>query len=554
MEETEKLEERIEQLKRIIEQLDRADQVESLLAIEKGIRDRDEYIAQKEEYIAQLEERLQLSDEKERVYRSRMFGSSSEQTKELDEPVENETGTQEATNEEAPPRVRGRKLKGKRESELSELEQERMDHELPEGERICPVCGSELREIGSEHVRNELIYVHGHWRARRHYRHNYGCDHCRNHGTEATIVHAPIPLSPIPNSLWSASAASYIMYEKYINAMPLYRISKALERDGVVLDTALLSRWVIMPVELWLVTIFNRMHELILLEDILHGDETTFQVNKEPGREPHTDSYMWLVRTAWLAEHPIILYFYFPTRRYENAKEILKEFKGYLLSDGYEAYLNLPEGVINVLCWYHVRHYFMDALKAVDKNRRKGSKAEKGIQFINKLFELEREYTKEGLTPEERLRLRLKRSKPISDEFFAWSEEIVNQPKVALPKSYLGKAVRYALNHRRYLENFYLDGRLELSNNRAENSIRPFVIGRKNWLFSDTPGGAKASQVLYSILLTAEANGLHPRLYMEYLLKCLPSSKLSELDNFLPWSTSLPDSLRLPVRQCPSLL
>jgi hypothetical protein len=185
-----------------------------------------------------------------------------------------------------------------------------------------------------------------------------------------------------------------------------------------------------------------------------------------------------------------------------------------------------------------VRRKFDEALKAAPPEQREGSISREGLGFCNQLFELERRYEK--LSPEERYEKRLEQSKPIADDFFEWAGLVC-----ALPKSALGKAVYYALSQRPHLENVYLDGRLELSNNRAERSIKPFVIGRKNWLFSATPRGAKASSVIYSIMETAKENALRVFGYMEYLLESLPGATSSMLDFLLPWSDSLPDKCRV---------
>jgi hypothetical protein len=173
-------------------------------------------------------------------------------------------------------------------------------------------------------------------------------------------------------------------------------------------------------------------------------------------------------------------------------------------------------------------------LKTTPKAKRKGSNAEKGIAYINALFRLEREA--ETMTPEERLKKRLEKGKPISDGFFTWAESLG-----ALPETSLGIAVYYALAQRPYLEKIFLDGRTEISNNRCERAVKAFVIGRKAWLFSNTPSGAMASSVMYSIMETSKENGLHPFRYMEFLLETLPSAKSSDLESLLPWSESLPE-------------
>jgi len=192
-------------------------------------------------------------------------------------------------------------------------------------------------------------------------------------------------------------------------------------------------------------------------------------------------------------------------------------------------------------CWAHARRYWEKLYETLNEPDREGSLAERGLVYINLLFAFEDEFR--DLSPDDRYISRLKYSKPVSDDFFEWVGSIT-----ALPKSLLGEAVHYSLAQREYLENVYLDGRLELSNNRAERSIKPFVQGRKVWLFSNTPNGAMSSSIYYSIVETAKENGLNPYQYIKYLLETLPTAKTSDLERLLPWSESLPDHCRVPVK------
>ena len=193
--------------------------------------------------------------------------------------------------------------------------------------------------------------------------------------------------------------------------------------------------------------------------------------------------------------------------------------------------------MFRVGCWAHARRKFYEALIAIPKEKREESAANKGMKFCNRLFALEREF--ENLTPEERRLARLEKSKPVSDEFFEWASDVVTQPKSAL-----GSALTYVFKQRASLETFYLDGRLEISNNRAERSIRPFVIGRKNWLFSCSPKGAEASAIIYSIIETAKENSLKPFEYLSYIFEKMPNIPEEEYHTLLPWSEDLPDCCR----------
>jgi len=261
----------------------------------------------------------------------------------------------------------------------------------------------------------------------------------------------------------------------------------------------------------------------------------------EPGRAAQTKSCEWLYRTGRYSEKPIVIYEYTETRKQEHPHAFLAGFKGYLHTDGYQGYHNLPPDIVVVGCWAHVRRYWEKLYETIPEDKRSGSNAERGLVYTNLVFWLEDEFR--DLTPQERYQKRLEFNKPVTDEFFSWVGSLT-----ALPKSLLGEAVTYSLNQREYLENIYLDGRLECSNNRAERSVKPYVQGRKQWLFSNTPNGAESSSIIYSIIETAKENHLHPFHYMKYLLEKLPITTCNKLEELLPWSDSLPDSCRVPER------
>jgi hypothetical protein len=277
----------------------------------------------------------------------------------------------------------------------------------------------------------------------------------------------------------------------------------------------------------------------------LHADETTVQVLREPGRAAGTKSFEWLYRTSGCTKRPVVIFEYQETRKQDHPRNFLKDFEGYLHTDGYGTYHNLPDSITVVGCFAHCRRYWEKLYETVAKDKRNGSIAERGLVYCNLLFVLEDEYR--GLEPEERYEQRLKYSKPVSDDFFDWVGSLS-----ALPKSLLGEAVHYTLTQRKYLENINLDGRLELSNNRAERSLRPFVQGRKQWLFSCTPNGAESSSIFYSIIETAKENHLNPYQYVKFLLETLPTANTSGLETLLPWSDNLPEYCRVPVKNIPA--
>lgn len=327
------------------------------------------------------------------------------------------------------------------------------------------------------------------------------------------------------------------MNQKYVEGMPLYRQEQQFARLGIELSRQTLANWMLYGANEWLTPLYDRMHHHLLKQDILHADETTLQVLHEPGRAAETDSYMWLYRTGRLGP-PIILYDYQETRGGQHPRKFLTGFKGYLHVDGYGGYNELPD-VTLVGCWSHARRKFDEALKALPAaNRSAPVAAKEGLEFCNRLFAIERDL-KEA-TPKERYEKRLARSHPVLDAFLAWLHK---QSSQVLPKSAFGKAINYCLNQWDKLVAFLQDGRLEIDNNRSERSIKPFVIGRKNWLFSNTPRGARASATIYSIVETAKENGLNPFQYLSYLFEKLPNIDIKDentLDTFLPWSESLP--------------
>jgi hypothetical protein len=302
-----------------------------------------------------------------------------------------------------------------------------------------------------------------------------------------------------------------------------------------------MANWIIAASELWLNLIYERMRQLLLTRDILCADETTLQVLHEKDRPSTSKSYMWLFRSGRDGP-PIVLFDYQTTRAAKHPFKFLKGFSGYLCTDGYAAYYSLP-GVSNVSCWSHARRKFDEALKAMPKTAPdKPCLAKEGFSFCNQLFAIERKY--HDVTPEDRFKGRLLESQPVLDTFKNWLER---QNSRVAPKTHLGMAIKYCLNLWPSLCAFMRDGRLEIDNNRSERSIKMFVIGRKGWLFSNTPKGATASAIAYSVIETAKENGLKPFEYLCFLLRSLPNSNVKDqsvLDNLLPWSDTLPDSCR----------
>jgi transposase len=398
-----------------------------------------------------------------------------------------------------------------------------------------------MRDIGVD-VRRELKLIPAKVVVVEHAAHTSACDKCEKTNDHTPIAKAQNPEPLISGSLASPSLVAHIAYQKYMNGLPLYRIERGFQYDGIEVSRQTMSNWIIYCTESYLARIYSILKGRLLSEEAIHADETPVQVLHEAGRDAKTKSYEWVYRTGAGSSVHIVIYDYRQTRGHEHPKKFLENFKGFIHADGYEAYHELPDTITAVGCWAHVRRYFNDALKIIPKDKRESSEAWAGMSFINKLFSLEHDF--ENLTPQERYEERLKQGKPVADAFFEWVLRLG-----ALPKSLLGKAAAYALNQRVFLENVFLDGRLEFSNNRCERSVKPFVMGRKCWLFSNTPRGAVSSSIMYSIIETARENGLNPFQYVKYLLETVPTAFDDELNTLLPWSATLPECCKAPVEQ-----
>jgi hypothetical protein len=319
--------------------------------------------------------------------------------------------------------------------------------------------------------------------------------------------------------------------------MPLYRQEEDWKNQGVHIARATLANWIIYVCIHWFTPLYDLLKTHLLASPVNHADETVLQVLKEDGKTPQSQSRMWVYATGNTGKPPVVLFEYQPTRSGKHAKEFLAGFSGYLVTDGYIGYNSVPD-VTHCGCWQHVRSKWADA---IPKTKDKESPALRGFEFCEKLFALERLFA--DMTPEERLRERKKRSKLVLEAYFAWVESL--NP---LAGSKLGQAVIYSRNQRGPLSSFLLDGRIEISNNRAENAIRPFCVGRKNFLFAATVRGAQSSAIAYSIVESAKANGLNPYQYLLHLLTKLPTVLAKEpeanLSHFLPWAANLPESCR----------
>ena len=412
---------------------------------------------------------------------------------------------------------------------LCELDQEKLS---------CEKCNGKMRVLGKETVREELEIIPAQVRLHRYIRNSYVCESCEKETGEATIVKAPTPAPVIKRSLASASTVAHVMYQKYVNGMPLYRQEKDWANQGIILSRATLANWIIRSANDWLEPLWGTMKSHLIKQAVVHADETVIQVLKEEGKKPSSESRMWVYCSGNTGTAPVVLFEYQPTRSGEHARRFLEGFHGFLQTDGYSGYDKVPE-VTRCGCWSHLRRKHQEAMPK--SGSVEGSTAAVGFEYCNQLFSIEQEL--QQLTPEKRKIQRQERSKPVLEAYFTWLETVN-----VLKGSKLAEAITYSVNQRTSLSAFLEDGRIELSNNRAENAIRPFVIGRKGWLFADTTKGAKASAVVYSLVETAKANKLNVYMYLVHIFSKMPGTDFksdpSLLEDFMPWSLKLPDYCR----------
>lgn len=421
---------------------------------------------------------------------------------------------------EVPAHTRAR---GKRAPLPQYLPRGRITHDLPESEKTCS-CGCTLTPIGEESS-EQLDVIPAQVRVLQHVRLKYACRGC-----EQTIKTAPLPPQPIPKSNASPGLLAHIAVAKYQDALPLARQEQILQRAGIDIPRATTARWMIQLGDR-IAPLIQRLREELLAHDIVQMDETRIQVLKEDGRDPSSQSYMWVQRGG-PPGRAVILFHYDPSRAQQPAADLLEGYRGYLQCDGFDVYgaiaAKSPE-IRLIGCFAHARRKFHDAHKGQGKNRKPG-KAKQALDLIARLYAVEQAL--KDLDPEARHIQRQIKARPILDEIHAWLEHAL--PEVP-PSTLTGKALTYLANQWPKLIGYLDDGRLEIDNNACERAIRPFVIGRRNWLFADTPAGAHASANLYSLIETAKANGHEPYRYLRHLFTQLPAAtRVEDIDALLP--------------------
>lgn len=413
------------------------------------------------------------------------------------------------------------------------LPREDVIHDLPDSDKIC-ACGCQLSKIGQE-TSEQLEVIPAQLKVLRHIRLRYACKACSE-----GVTTAPLPKQPIPKGIPTAGLLAHVAVAKFDDHLPLYRQSEIWNRLGVNLPRSTLSAWILKMGDL-LQPMIPFLQNHILQSGYVNADETTTQVLKEPGRTPTATSYMWVYMTG-NTTHTSIVYEYQPTRHGDHAQTFLNGFKGTLQTDGYSGYhaVTGSEGVISAGCFAHARRKFHDVWVVLKKD----GAASKALEIIGKLYEVERQMAEQKFTTDRIKTYRQEVSKPILEALHTWLMSI--KPKVP-PKSSLAKAINYTLNQWQPLTRYLEDGQLFIDNNAAERQIRPFTVGRKNWLFMGSVEGAKAASVIYSLIETAKANGLNPEAYLTYVLKNIPTTTPDMHHTLLPWHVDLPAAIELPA-------
>ena len=474
-------------------------------------------------------------------FRQKMFGSSSErriddlsgQLSLFDTPSEDEKPVELIEPEIVEQPKKSRKKKPTLKEQFKDIPTRQVPVDtLSAEDRICPLCGSEMLAIGTEVIRSEIVYTPPKLERIEYIATTYACPECKDTEEPQFIKDNGRP-ALIPGSYASESLLAYVLYRKYGLYIPLYRQEQDFLQMSAPIGRTSMAHWIITAGQEYMQPMYDYFHRELLKRRFLMMDETPIQVLKEEGRKAQSKSYFWLIRTGEDGLNPIILYNYTPTRAGENAKQFLKGIEPgfYLMADGYQGYNKVKE-TKRCCCFAHIRRYLLEAIpKGHEKDY--SNPAVQGVLYCNKLFEYERSYKEKGLSFKQIQNRRLKDQKPVIEGFLAWLKQ-VNPGS----NGKLKKAITYIRNREEFLMTYLEDGRCSLSNNLSENCIRPVTVGRKNWLFSDTPDGANANALYLTIVEMAKAYNLNLYEYLKYLLEHRPNKDMSddELAKLAPWS------------------
>jgi len=444
------------------------------------------------------------------------FGSSSEKDKNQ-LPLFNEA---EAIVDTAPKvTTNGKKKKpGIRKALPPELEREEQIYDLIEDQKICPKDGSKLKLIGEE-CSEQLKFIPASVKVIQHKRLKYACTECNKH-----IITATKPKDPIPKSIATPELLSYISVSKYTDGLPLYRLSQMFNRLNIKISRTNMANWMIKCGTL-IQPLINIMQDRLYEQPCINIDETTLQVLKESGKKAQSKSYMWVMRAA-----DVVLFNYDPSRASKVAETLLADYDQAIMADGYGGYDSIvaKNKLTRLGCWAHGRRYFIKALDQGDNPN-----AKKMLELIAQLYGIEKQIREDKYKPDKIKTIRLEQSIPILNDIREFLDQTLHS---TTPSGMMGKALGYLHNQWPHLTGYTKNGNYPIDNNAAENAIRPFVIGRKNWLFANSTKGAKASANLYSIIETAKAHGLNPEKYLTYIYSQLPNADtVDKIEKLLPW-------------------
>jgi transposase len=504
-------------------------------------------VGEPSEIIATLQQEVKLKEHeieylKERValLTQQLYGKKSEKLQALSEAeqlplfsIDEAEKNEESADVETVSVAAHKKKKPGRKPLPSTLARREVIHDISDEDKICG-CGSALSQFGAE-TSEKLNYVPATLEVIRHIRPKYACRSCEGTQDEGTTVKiAPLHPQILPKSLAAPGLLAHIVTAKFADSLPLYRQEKQFARLGLDLSRATMSGWLIRLSDAC-EKIMDLLKKEILAGPLINIDETTIQVLDEKDRSPSTKSYMWVLRGGPPGNHSV-LFHYDESRAGRVAEDLLEGYRGVVQCDGFSGYgfLDALPEVFHAGCWAHARRKFMEVSKALGKaaKGKKASDAQKALTFIGKVYAIEKKAKALGLSAEDIEQKRMLETKPLLEQFHQWLLLKLDQTP---PKGLLGKALAYTLNQWPRLIVFLDHGFMTPDNNLAENAIRPFVVGRKNWLFSKTPKGAKATAVLYSLVESAKACGLEPYKYLTHLFEHLPeASTEAQIKKLLP--------------------
>lgn len=494
-----------------------------------------QYISTIERRYSELESRYESLEEEYRLLVFRRFGRSAEKIEtnqpELFSEAERESAGEDRQDESIVVAEHSRRRRGRKPLD-EHLPRVEILHDIAEEEKHC-ACGHELVRIGEE-VSERLAVIPEQMYVERHIRPKYACHHCEGSADEEkpAVRIAPAPPSLIPGSIVTPGLLAFILVNKFCDHLPFYRQEARFARIGVEISRQDMSNWTIRAAKA-MSPLITKFRDLIRAGPVVNMDETPVQVLDEPDRANTTKSFMWLARGG-VPFAPVCLYHYEPSRGTEYPRSLLTGYRGFLQVDAlrtYKVVAGEEPGIVLVGCWAHVRRRFFEATKG---SKKPGS-AHEGLSFVSKLYGIERKLREEELDEQEFLRRRREEAEPHLEQFRVW---LGKKSETVVPKSLLGKAVAYTLAEWEHLVRYLDHPALTPDNNAAENAIRPFVLGRKNWLFSGSPRGADASCAIYSLIETAKMNGLDPYAYLYYLLWKVPL-----IQNDEEWNDLLPANL-----------